>query len=387
MGGIACDNNFSQVSLLLTCDGNNGGTTFTDSSQNAIAQSSVTTTSIDTAAPKFGTGAMNFGVGTGSQVLYPMAAGGPLDLRGGDFTIEMWVKPAQAQSASKALLSENVNPPQINLLWNSGTPGFQFNFKTTVASLSCGNAPFTIVAGVWTHLAVVLSGTAVTLYVNGVAQTGVASTAGNPLIAPTAALVFGSSAGSGQNWQGEIDDVRITKGLARYTSNFTPTGPNPAAACFPIVPNVVGLTRTAAIALLTADGFKYTITEVNQTHPTVPVGSVVSQLPATGTSYLHIGDNVTISISTGPLLTAGTGGDVWGTTGGSNDVNGTPPQIGQTLAYAQHKANAIVQGNQSVLSALSTGAQISQGAAIVPVAPIIQATPDTSVPTTPQVGS
>lgn len=386
--GISCDNNFAQVSLLLACDGTNGGTTFTDSSQNAIAQSSVTTTSIDTAAPKFGTGAMNFGVGTGSQVLYPMTPGGPLDLRGGDFTIEMWVKPAQAQSASKALLGENVNPPQINLFWNSGTPGFQFNFKTTVASLSAGNSTFTIVAGVWTHLAVVLFGTSVTVYINGVAQTGVTSTGGNPLVAPTAALAFGTSAGSGQNWQGEIDDVRITKGLARYTANFTPpTAPNPAAACFPNVPNVVGLTRTAAIAALTAAGFQYTITEVNQTHPTVPAGSVVSQIAPAGTTYLHIGDNVTISISTGPLLTAGTGGDVWGSSGGSNGVNATPPQIGQTLAYAQHKANAIVQGNQSVLSALATGAQISQGAAIVPVAPINQNTPDTSVPTTPQAGS
>src|SRR5271165_2393735 len=111
--GIACDPNFSQVSLLLTCDGTNGATTFTDSSSNAIAQTSVTGITIDTAAPKFGTGAMNLGTASGHKLLYPSTTGDPLDLAGGDFTIEMWVKPAQAQSASTNIFGDDHNPEQV----------------------------------------------------------------------------------------------------------------------------------------------------------------------------------------------------------------------------------------------------------------------------------
>ena len=78
--------------------------------------------------------------------------------------------------------------------------------------------------GVWYHLAIVRNGTSIKMYRNG---TEVASAT------VSAAATFnwgfnGSLAGGGNwdgaqgNWNGYLDDLRVTNGVARYTSNFTP---------------------------------------------------------------------------------------------------------------------------------------------------------------------
>ena len=76
----------------------------------------------------------------------------------------------------------------------------------------------------WYHVAAVRNSTTTTIYVNG---TSVAS-------ATTAVWTTGSLpfyvgyfySGNGSNWNGYLSDLRITNGVARYTTNFTaPTTP------------------------------------------------------------------------------------------------------------------------------------------------------------------
>jgi hypothetical protein len=79
-------------------------------------------------------------------------------------------------------------------------------------------------AGTWYHVAVTRSGNTFKLFRNGV-QNGSTVTNSNscPATASTGALYVGSDVGGGfGNWNGYIDDLRITKGYARYTTNFTP---------------------------------------------------------------------------------------------------------------------------------------------------------------------
>jgi hypothetical protein len=58
------------------------------------------------------------------------------------------------------------------------------------------------------------------IYFNGVSQALNSTTTGFNLTA-TAALWLGGISGYSQFFQGYLDDVRITKGFARYTTDFT----------------------------------------------------------------------------------------------------------------------------------------------------------------------
>ena len=82
-----------------------------------------------------------------------------------------------------------------------------------------------LTAGVWRHIVYVRNGNVITLYING---TSVATQAfSGPMKEDGSNDFLITVVGSGLN--GYMQDVRITKGIARYTANFTP----PTAA-FPI---------------------------------------------------------------------------------------------------------------------------------------------------------
>ena len=69
----------------------------------------------------------------------------------------------------------------------------------------------------WSHAAAVYDGAHVTVYVNGIGGTPVAI---NGL---TANVNVNQIGGHGTfQYTGYIDELRVTKGVARYTGNFTP---------------------------------------------------------------------------------------------------------------------------------------------------------------------
>jgi hypothetical protein len=76
----------------------------------------------------------------------------------------------------------------------------------------------------WTHIAMVSEGSTVKLYINGT-QSG--STANYSTVTASAATTrIGAYQNSGGSatlpYTGYIDDLRVTRGFARYTANFTP---------------------------------------------------------------------------------------------------------------------------------------------------------------------
>jgi hypothetical protein len=74
---------------------------------------------------------------------------------------------------------------------------------------------------VWHHIAIVRNGSAWTCYVDGTSRAtgtfsgGISNISSGPRI--------GADEFYGRYFQGYIDEVRVTKGIARYTSNFTPS--------------------------------------------------------------------------------------------------------------------------------------------------------------------
>ena len=75
------------------------------------------------------------------------------------------------------------------------------------------------------HVAITKSGTNFTLWVDGI-NVGTATLAGDYLSRPSSVFLLGIDEHiTGRDFSGYIDGLRITKGVARYSSNFTPAYP------------------------------------------------------------------------------------------------------------------------------------------------------------------
>jgi hypothetical protein len=76
------------------------------------------------------------------------------------------------------------------------------------------------VTATWQYIAIARSGTTLKGYVNGSSVVTTTSTYNFSAVTNT---YIGSNPSTGsQDFNGYLDDLRITKGYARYTSNFTP---------------------------------------------------------------------------------------------------------------------------------------------------------------------
>lgn len=172
---------------------------------------------ISTSVKKYGTGSLAFD-GTGDGLT--LNAGGQNFAFGtGNFTIEMWVYPSTSSQSGIIYDSRPTSTsglyPTIRL--DSGT----LKFYTSGASQITGG---TLSANTWYHIAVCRSGTSTRLFIDG-AQSGSTYTDSNSYINGAARPLIGADGFdnyTGSNYfNGYIDDLRITKGYARYTSNFT----------------------------------------------------------------------------------------------------------------------------------------------------------------------
>ncbi len=218
------DPQFGSVSLLLHGNGTNGSTTITDSSLTPKTVTAVGNAQISTAQSKFGGSSIAFD-GTGDWLTISQSQA--FNFSNQSFTIEGWIHVPLSDSTYRCIFSVgapfqiyNHNGTVVAFIGNTSSGGFFVNPLSGPAAA--------ISANTWTHFAVVRNVSTFTLFVNGVAgtaQTGVSDSvfysSTQPAIGvylPTTSLPF----------TGYIDDLRITKGIARYTANFTPpTAPFP----------------------------------------------------------------------------------------------------------------------------------------------------------------
>jgi len=165
-------------------------------------------TKISTAQSKFGGSSMLFD-GTGDTLLAPASVN--LFIGTGDFTLEGWIYPTSG-STNRAIISfGNTNTFYLN---TSSIPCYGIYF---VSDVTLGTTPVSL--NTWTHIAFVRSGTTLTCFLNGV-SVGTTTTASS--IGSASAGSYIGSSQSGNYWFGYLDDLRVTKGYARYTATFTP---------------------------------------------------------------------------------------------------------------------------------------------------------------------
>jgi hypothetical protein len=169
---------------------------------------------VSTSVVKYGTGSMYFD-GTGDYLtLHNLLTS---NLGSGPFTVELWVY-FNSASGTQYVLS---NYQSVTVGWALGISSGNFAFWATgdTPDISTSVAPST---GVWYHLAVSGQSGAIRMFLNG---TQIGSTfTGTPALDSTATLRIGDGQGaaSPQPFNGYMDDLRITKGAARYIGNFTP---------------------------------------------------------------------------------------------------------------------------------------------------------------------
>ena len=212
---------FPQTKLLLPFDGANAATTTSDLSNRNGTVSFNGNASLSTAQSKFGGSSMYFdGTGDYLRVIdtYWNSA-----LSSGDFTMECWARFNVDQYI--ALMSNRGGSNGFAVVRsNSGASSGQiylyFRVGTWVYMNYYGGTRTTVTENVWYHIAFTRSGNTWRLFLNGTVEDTLTSSS-NMTNGSSGSLDVGQAYGSGR-MAGWIDDLRITVGVARYTSNFTP---------------------------------------------------------------------------------------------------------------------------------------------------------------------
>lgn len=169
---------------------------------------------ISTSVKKYGTGSLAFD-GTGDWLLGPDTT--VQQLAAGDFTIEGWVY-LNAIGVAYGIVSKGAAATgwSVNI-----TSGNKLQFSYTAANLT---GTTSLAASTWYYFTVVRSGSAtgnLKVYLNGVLD-ATSGTAVTDNFNQTSSIYVGASRTGTTALNGYIDDLRITKGVARYTANFTP---------------------------------------------------------------------------------------------------------------------------------------------------------------------
>ena len=238
------DTHYNSVTLLLHGDGSDGSTTFTDNSSLAQTVTVVGSAQVDTAQSKWG-GASIYIPGSGSRLTAP--AGSPFAFGTADFCIEMWVLPGAsattegfqcfassttwtsgANSGDWALYNRYDGASMVMLVYKSGSSFLELN---TGANINNDAA--------WHHIAVTRSGSDLRMFVDGAENASATYSGDFGRIDKT--FMLGAQTGDSRWFDGHIDDVRVTKGVARYTEAFTaPTAAFPGPPPPGIIISAVG---------------------------------------------------------------------------------------------------------------------------------------------------
>lgn len=294
------DPNYGSVSLLLPFDGANNSTVFRDRSNSRKTITVNGNAKVSTAQSKFG-GASLLLDGTGDYLSIPSHA--DFLFGTGNFTIEAWVRPAALPTAGQyygvVARRETSGNQAYSMMLNGDAGGALYFYLAGSAgggttTTSCvGPAPS---AGGWSHVCVVRSGTTITAYTNGVA--------GTPVTLPFTDTHSGAytlavgrlslSAANTGDFNGHIDDARITKGVARYTSTFdVPTAPHPIGletVADPDYSNVSLLINADSATIVDESPSPKTITAVGQ----AALSRVDSKVGPSSIAFDGTGDYLTV---------------------------------------------------------------------------------------------
>lgn len=246
------------------------------------AQTSITQT-------KFGATSMYFD-GTGDYLTIPSSTN--MQIGAGDFTIECWLNTSvttQQGANSRTVFANDSASSGVQLYLGIGTGVPVFGAGALTGTTNVAN-------GAWHHIAIARSGPTARLFVNGVSE---ASATISTNFSGTNWIIGAVSAANG-NFNGYIDDLRFTKGAARYTANFTPPTQQ-LSANDPIVTGKTELLLNARNANIYDSTMKNNLRTVGDSRSMVAVnkfGPASIFFDGTG-DWLQVPPNVNLALATG----------------------------------------------------------------------------------------
>jgi len=215
-GSTVGDTHFSKVTAMFNFDGSDGDTTTSglDASNKNLTLSYSSGDELSNTQKKFGATSLY----VADNVTISSSDG--FNMGTGDFTIEAWYYFTSFsnsfghydQWSGGSTGAGNVQ------MWNSTSA--QGKIRWYYDGSSNFTSSTTMSTGQWYHVAYVRESGTLKIYFNGTADSTTQSYSGQ--LGKTGTVYLGDQhAGGGSAPQYYIDDLRVTKGLARYTSNFT----------------------------------------------------------------------------------------------------------------------------------------------------------------------
>jgi len=216
---MAKDPYWSNVVLTYPFDGADAFNAFTDLKGHSTTP--VGDAKLSTARYKFGSASLRL---DGVEGLIEIAYSADLAMGSSDFTIEGWVWLDSDSSGGRfygggeiggsiwPVLEFSVWPTGVHLLLNYAN-------SNTATTLYGG----TVSVSEWHHVAATRWGNTLYLFLDGVQIDTKVWT--YSVYNPSGKVCIGGYYNAGSVWasiKGNIDSVRVTKGVARYTANFTP---------------------------------------------------------------------------------------------------------------------------------------------------------------------
>ena len=203
-------NRDTNTKLLIHGDGDNNSTKIFDNSYNKYPLTTAGDVKTKTDQSKFGGSSMYF---DGNGDYLQMAYNSDLDL-GTKWTVDFWVYPTSTSTA-KFLSTRGSSGDgwEISYWGNFVLEGFGSN---SGAGVTTGTYPINN----WYHIAVVTNNGASKMYVNG--QETFSVTNNFNWGAGSHPLRIGLPVPYNEPVTGYLDEIRISKGVARWTANFTP---------------------------------------------------------------------------------------------------------------------------------------------------------------------
>jgi hypothetical protein len=198
---------FAAANTSLLCNFTNAG--IIDNTMMATFET-IDSAKLSTSISKFGGSSMYFD-GTNLDNIQARAI---TPLGAGNFTIEFWIYPLDTPDRHVFSLGTG---------WSSATGVAMIQYGGNYA-ISCGaygtaNIGQAVEINGWHHIAIVRNNTAVQFYYDGVLKGSGTDT--NNLTDSRLSVGY-AFFGTWTSFYGYMDDFRITKGYARYTTNFTP---------------------------------------------------------------------------------------------------------------------------------------------------------------------
>ncbi len=180
-------------------------------------------THTDTSVKKIGTASAQFD-GTGDYLSIPDSSDFDLTATA-DWTVEFWVYRTQTESASTALINRADDGGHgWNINWDGSDKVRIYNANDGSGGVTASTA---ITVNTWTQVAFVytVSGTSLKVYLDGVLDNTNTSSPVSWTNVDTALWIGAQDLGSGatRGFTGYLDEIRLSKGIARYVGAFTPS--------------------------------------------------------------------------------------------------------------------------------------------------------------------